>query len=455
MSSENALPVLLVVEDDEGLQRQLKWAYDGYRVVAAGDRQSAIEALRAHEPAVVTLDLGLPPDPDGTEEGFATLIEMLALMPGTKIIVASGHGARESALKAVALGAYDFYRKPIDIDELGLIVARAFHLHGIEEENRRLEQASGSTVLGSIITASPEMQKVARTIERVAATNVSVMLLGASGTGKELLARAVHEQSGLAAGPFVAINCAAIPENLLEAELFGYERGAFTGAVKSNVGKIELAERGTLFLDEVGDIPLALQVKLLRFLQERVVERIGGRQPIPVDTRIVCATHQDLEAMIAEGRFREDLYYRLAEIVVKIPSLAERPGDAVLLARHFANRFAREMNSKVQGLSPDAVAAIDSYSWPGNVRELENRIKRAVIMADGKLVSAADLDLNGTAPEGEELMINLRAARESADRKAIRQALSRTENNISGAAKLLGISRPTLYDLLKQYQLGA
>jgi two-component system, NtrC family, response regulator len=455
MTSQTELPVLLIVEDDEGLQRQLKWAYDGYRIVVAGDRASAIEALRLHEPSVVTLDLGLPPDPDGTEEGFATLTEMLALKPGTKIIVASGHGARESALKAVALGAYDFYRKPIDIDELGLIVERAFHLHGIEEENRKLEQSSGLTVLGSMITAAPEMLKVARTIERVASTNASVMLLGASGTGKELLAQAVHEQSGRASKPFVAINCAAIPENLLEAELFGYERGAFTGAVKSNVGKIELAQGGTLFLDEVGDIPLALQVKLLRFLQERVIERIGGREAIPVDTRIVCATHQDLEAMIAEGRFRDDLYYRLAEIVVKIPSLAERSGDPVLLARHFLNRFAREMNPKVHGLSPDAVAAIDGYGWPGNVRELENRIKRAVIMADGKLVCAADLDLPGNAAVGEELMINLRAARESADRKAIRTALSRTDNNISGAAKLLGISRPTLYDLLKQYQLTA
>jgi two-component system NtrC family response regulator len=455
MTTETKLPVLLVVEDDEGLQRQLKWAYDGYEVVAAGDRASAIEALRLHEPAVVTLDLGLPPDPDGTDEGFAVLTEMLALKPDTKIIVASGHGARESAMKAIALGAYDFYRKPIDIDELGLIVARAFHLHGIEAENRRLEQSASSTLLGSIITAAPEMLKIARTIERVASTNVSVMLLGASGTGKELLARAVHEQSGRGSGPFVAINCAAIPENLLEAELFGYERGAFTGAVKSNVGKIELAQGGTLFLDEVGDIPLPLQVKLLRFLQERVIERIGGRQPIAVDTRIVCATHQDLEAMIAAGRFREDLYYRLAEIVVTIPSLAERSGDAVLLARHFVNRFAREMNPKIQGLSPDAVAAIDSYGWPGNVRELENRIKRAVIMADGKFVSAADLDLRGGDPSGEALMINLRAARESADRIAIRQALSRTENNISNAAKLLGISRPTLYDLLKQYQLTA
>ncbi len=454
MTNETNLPVLLVVEDDEGLQRQLKWAYDGYRVVVASDRASAIEALRLHEPAVVTLDLGLPPDPDGTAEGFLTLQEILAIKPDTKVVVASGHGARESAIKAIALGAYDFYRKPVDIDELGLIVARAFHLHGIEEENRRLEQSGGSTVLGAMITASPEMLKVARTIERVASTNVSVMLLGASGTGKELLARAVHEQSGRASGPFVAINCAAIPENLLEAELFGYERGAFTGAVKSNVGKIELAEGGTLFLDEVGDIPLPLQVKLLRFLQERTIERIGGREGIDVDTRIVCATHQDLEAMIADGRFREDLYYRLAEVVVKIPSLSQRNGDSVLLARHFANRFAREMNPQVQGLSPDAIAAIDGYAWPGNVRELENRIKRAIIMADGKMVTAADLDLPGRE-NGDNLPINLRAAREIADRKVIRQALSRTDNNISGAAKLLGISRPTLYDLLKQYQLTA
>ncbi len=452
MTDQSNLPVLLVVEDDEGLQRQLKWAYDGYRIVIAGNRAEALEAVRVHEPTVVTLDLGLPPDPDGTSEGFAVLEELLRLKPDAKVIVATGHGARESALKAIALGAYDFYRKPVDIDELGLIVARAFHLHEIEAENRRLE-GGGTAVLGSIVTSAPEMLKVGKTIERVASADVSVMLLGASGTGKELLARAVHEKSGCK-GEFIAINCAAIPENLLEAELFGYERGAFTGAVKSNVGKIELAEGGTLFLDEVGDIPLPLQVKLLRFLQERVIERIGGRQPIAVDTRIVCATHQDLEAMIADGRFREDLYYRLAEIVVKIPSLAERAGDAVLLARHFLNRFSRELNPKVQSLSPDAIAAIDAYAWPGNVRELENRLKRAIIMAEGRSIGANDLDLPGAAPEESDL-INLRSAREVADRRAIRQAMSRTDNNISGAAKLLGISRPTLYDLLKQYRLQA
>ena len=454
MTSETDLPVLLIVEDDEGLQRQLKWAYDGYRIVIAGDHASAIEALRLHEPAVVTLDLGLPPDPDGTDEGFAVLTEMLALKPDTKVIVASGHGARESALKAVGLGAYDFYRKPIDIDELGLIVARAFHVHGIEEENRKLEQSSGATVLGSMITAAPEMLKVARTVERVAATNVSVMLLGASGTGKELLARGLHEASDRRGGNFVAINCAAIPESLLESELFGHEKGAFTGAVKTTEGKIELADGGTLFLDEVGDIPLPLQVKLLRFLQERTIERIGGRQHISVDTRIVCATHQDLETMIAQGRFREDLFYRLAEIVVKIPGLAERPGDATLLAKAFLNRFAAEMNPQVKSFASDALAAIDGWPWPGNVRELENRVKRAVIMADGKMVSAEDLDLDDA--EGSEAeALNLKSAREQADRKMIRHALARSEGNISNTAKLLGISRPTLYDLLKHYDLQA
>jgi two-component system NtrC family response regulator len=454
--TENAKPKLLIIEDDEGLQRQLRWACDDYEVVVAGDRASAIVALRAEAPAVVTLDLGLPPDPDGVSEGFATLAEILALKPDTKVIIASGHGARESAMRAIASGAYDFYQKPVDIDELGMIVARAFHLHAIEADNARLaaQPTPDATVLGGMVTAAPEMLKVARTIERVAAADVSVMLLGASGTGKELLARGVHEASRRKSGAFIAINCAAIPENLLEAELFGHEKGAFTGAVKTTEGKIELAAGGTLFLDEVGDIPLPLQVKLLRFLQERVIERIGGRKPIAVDTRIVCATHQNLEEMIADGRFREDLYYRLAEIVVRIPTLAERPGDAGLLARHFLMKFAPSMNPAVKGLAPDALAAIDRWHWPGNVRELENRIKRAVIMADGKLVSAADLDLGTPADNDDDLdMINLKAVRDIADSRAIRRAIARTEGNISNAAKLLGISRPTLYDLIKQHGL--
>ena len=443
-------PKLLIVEDDAGLQRQLRWAYDDYEVVVAGDRREAIDAMRADEPAVVTLDLGLPPDPDGVSEGFATLAEILRLKPDTKVIVASGHGARESALRAIAEGAWDFYQKPIDIDALGLIVARAFHVHALEEENRRLATASREA-LGGLITAAPEMLKVTSMIERVANADVSVMLLGASGTGKEVLARGLHEKSGRR-GQFVAINCAAIPETLLESELFGHEKGAFTGAVKTTEGKIELADGGTLFLDEIGDVPLPLQVKLLRFLQERVIERVGGRKPIAVDTRIVCATHQDVDAMVAGGAFREDLYYRLAEIVVRIPSLAERTGDPVLLAKHFLHHYAKTMNRPVTGLSPDALSAIDAWGWPGNVRELENRMKRAVIMADGKSVTAIDLDL---AERDTPDPINLKAVRETADRKAIRHALARAEGNISNTAKLLGISRPTLYDLLKNYDLHA
>ena len=447
-------PVLLVIEDDPGLQAQLKWAYDDFEVVIAGDRDSAIAALRAEAPSVVTLDLGLPPDPDGTTEGFAVLDAIMALKPDTKVIVASGHGARESALAAIARGAYDFYQKPIDIEALGLIVRRAFNLRAIEEENRRLVASSGSdkTVLGRLITGAPEMVKVARTIERVARTSVSVMLLGASGTGKELLAKGLHDASDRANGPFIAINCAAIPETLLESELFGHEKGAFTGAVKTTEGKIESADGGTLFLDEVGDIPLPLQVKLLRFLQERTIERVGGRRAIAVNTRIVCATHQDLESMIQQGGFREDLFYRLAEIVIRIPGLAERHGDPVLLAKAFLKRFAAEMNPAVSGFAPDALAVIDAHDWPGNVRELENRVKRAVIMADGKLVNAEDLDLGAARDEGADVL-NLKSARETADRKVIRHALSRSEGNISSTAKLLGISRPTLYDLLKQYDL--
>ncbi len=449
-----AKPKLLIVEDDPGLQAQLKWAYPDFTVIIASDRASALTALRAEEPSVVTLDLGLPPDADGTSEGFAVLDEIMALKPDTKVIVASGHGARESALLAIAKGAYDFYQKPVDIEALGLIVLRAFQLHAIEAENRQLAARSddGNKVLGRLITSAPEMVRVARTIERVANTSVSVMLLGASGTGKELLARGLHEASDRRGGAFVAINCAAIPENLLESELFGHEKGAFTGAVKTTEGKIELAGGGTLFLDEVGDIPLQLQVKLLRFLQERVIERIGSRKSIAVDTRIVCATHQDLEAMIADGRFREDLFYRLAEIVVKIPSLAERPGDATLLAKVFMAQFAREMNPAVKGFSADALAAIDSWPWPGNVRELENRVKRAVIMCDSKLIGAGDLDL--VEPDKELAQaLNLKTAREVSDRKVIRHALARSEGNISSTAKLLGISRPTLYDLLKHYDM--
>lgn len=453
-SGQSFRPKLLVIEDDEGLQRQLKWSYEDWQVILSGDRGSALAAVREHAPDVVTLDLGLPPDPDGVSEGFATLEAILAARPGTKVIVASGHDARESARRAIALGAFDFYNKPLDIDELGLIVRRAYHVAALEMENRRLADAAAvvtaNRVLGGMVTAAPEMLKVARMVERVASANVSVMLLGASGTGKELLARGLHKASARAKAPFVAINCAAIPETLLESELFGYERGAFTGAVKTQEGKIELAQGGTLFLDEVGDIPLPLQVKLLRFLQERVIERVGGRKSIPVDVRIVCATHQDLEVMIGDGRFREDLWYRLAEIVVRIPGLKERPGDAALLGRYFMALYARENGRQFQGFTADAIAALADWHWPGNVRELENRVKRAVIMAETSRISAADLDLVNT---GDEAALSLKRAREMADRQAIRRALVRCDGNMSSAAKLLGISRPTLYDLVKQYGL--
>ena len=453
---EAAKPRLLVVEDDPGLQAQLRWAYPDFEVTVVGDRAGAMAALRAEEPAVVTLDLGLPPDAEGISEGLATLDAILTLKPDTKVIVASGNTDRAAALAAIAHGAYDFYAKPVVIEELNLIAARALHLYRLESEIRRLAATADgdNRVLGRMITAAPEMLRVARTIERVANTGVSVMLLGASGTGKELLAQGLHEASDRRRGAFIAINCAAIPENLLEAELFGHEKGAFTGAVKTTEGKIELANGGTLFLDEVGDIPLQLQVKLLRFLQERVIERIGGRKSIAVDTRIVCATHQNLEAMIADGRFREDLYYRLAEIIVRIPSLAERPGDATLLARVFLARHAPAMNPQVRGFTEAALAAIDTWPWPGNVRELENRVKRAVIMADGRLINAGDLDL--VAPDdGAQSPLSLKSAREETDRRVIRHALARSEGNISGAARLLGISRPTLYDLMRQYELNS
>jgi two-component system, NtrC family, response regulator len=446
---------LLIVEDDLGLQKQLKWSYEDFEVFCAANRDEAMTLLRSEEPDVVTLDLGLPPDPDGVSEGFAVLDEMLKLKPDTKIIVASGHGARESAMRAIAAGAWDFYQKPVDIDELHLIVRRAFHVRTLELQNAEFQKpnAQGELLLGSIITGAPEMVKVTRTIERVAPTDASIMLLGASGTGKELLARGLHNSSGRSNKPFIAINCGAIPENLLESELFGHEKGAFTGAIKTTEGKIEIADGGTLFLDEVGDIPLPLQVKLLRFLQERTIERIGGRRQIPVDVRVVCATHRNLNQMIADQSFREDLYYRLAEVTVAIPSLIERTGDAVLLAQYFVARFAREMNPSIKGMSSSALTAIDQWKWPGNVRELENRVKRAVIMADGKFVTANDLDFGDE--DDDELLLNIKAAREAADRKAIKRAISRTEGNISSAAKLLGISRPTLYDLLKQYDLQA
>jgi two-component system NtrC family response regulator len=444
-----AKPKLLIVEDDTGIQRQLRWSFEDYQVQVAGDRNEAISKFRTDVPPVVTVDLGLPPDPDGASEGLAVLDEILRLGPETKVIVVTGNEDHEHALRAVSMGAYDFYRKPIDSEELAMIVKRAMYLHDLEEENRRLVLAGRNMPLSGLVTASPEMLNTCRLVERVADTDVGVLLLGESGTGKELLARGVHELSSRVDKPFTAINCAAIPENLMEAELFGHEKGAFTGAIKQSKGKIELANSGTLFLDEIGDVPLAIQVKLLRFLQERVIERIGGRQQIAVDVRIVCATHQNLERMIAEGTFREDLYYRLSEMVIKIPPLRERQNDAELLAHNFMAQYNKEHGRSIRGFSAEALAVLETHPWPGNVRELENRIKRAVIMAEGNRITPVDLDL--ADPEEIPDVVSLAKAREEVERREIPRALSRAEGNISQAAKLLGISRPTLYDLMRHH----
>ncbi len=442
---------LLVVEDDPGLQRQLRWSFENYDVLLASDREEAMAHVRSEEPAVVTLDLGLPPDVDGASEGLAVLEEILSANPHAKVIVVTGNEDRKNAVRAIGLGAYDFYLKPIEAEVLCLIIDRAFHLSELELENQRLVRGETGAPLRGVITSSPEMVKICQVVEKVALSDVSVLLLGESGTGKELLARALHEMGQRSAKRFVAINCAAIPENLLESELFGYERGAFTGAVKQTKGKIELADGGTLFLDEIGDLPLSLQVKLLRFLQERVLERIGGRQEIPVNVRVVCATHQDLPELIQKGSFREDLYYRLSELVVKIPPLRDRDDDSVLLARNFLSKFSREHNRSIRGLSNDAIASIEQHSWPGNVRELENRMKRAVIMCEGNRLNAKDLDLAPAEVKSEP--VNLKIVRELAERHALRRALAQSDTNISRAAKLLGVSRPTLYDLLRYHDI--
>jgi two-component system NtrC family response regulator len=442
---------LLVVEDDPGLQSQLKWCFEDYEVLMAGDRESALGHLRRHEPQVVTLDLGLPPDPANASEGLALMEEILTLAPNTKIIVVTGNDDRDNAIKAVAMGAYDFYQKPVDADVLSLIVARAFMLQELEAENRRLALKAGASPLEGVIFVSPEMAKVCRMIERVAPTDVSVLLLGESGTGKELLARAVHDLGPRSTERFVVINCAAIPETLLESELFGYEKGAFTGAYKQTIGKIEFADKGTLFLDEIGDLPQSLQSKLLRFLQERTIERVGGREPIDVDVRIVCATHQDLAEKIKDGSFREDLFYRISEVAVNIPPLRERAGDAVVLARAFLEKYVRKQGRGPKDFSEEALAGIESYHWPGNARELENRVKRAAIMADGNRIGLEDLELPDSEREAEPL--NLRQVREEAERRAVKRALVLSDDRVAQAAELLGVSRPTLYDLMQKYGL--
>jgi two-component system, NtrC family, response regulator len=449
---ESSTHKLLIVEKDPGVQSQLSYCFESYDVVIATDRASAVSELRRHEPPVILYDIGLPADEQEVEASLAVIKEIVALAPYTKVVVVTANGDRQNAVRAVGLGAHDFYHKPVDVDVLRLIVARAFRIHELEAENRALVELRGDSALDGVIAASDEMDRVCRIIEKVAPTNATTLLQGESGTGKELLAKAIHSLSPRAKGPFVAINCAAIPETLLESELFGFEKGAFTGAAKQTQGKIEVADGGTLFLDEIGDMPLPLQAKLLRFLQERIVERVGGRAEIPVDVRVVCATNKNLDEAMKVGQFRDDLYYRISEIAINIPPLRQRNGGRILLARHVLNRLIKQLSSGVKGFSDDAHDAIDAYSWPGNVREMENRIKAGVIMAEGKFVTAGDLGLDSDCV-GPDL--NLRSVRQGAETRAIREALTRTSGNVSRAADLLGVSRPTLYDLMSKYQIRA
>jgi two-component system NtrC family response regulator len=451
MTSQNS-HILLIVEDDLALQKQIKWSLDRFDSVTANDRESALVQLRKSRPAVVTMDLGLPPDADSVSEGFRLLEQTIAFDPDIKVIVLTGQNDQANALRAIAMGAYDFFAKPFEPELLNLTVERAFRLFDLQAENRRLREVHQPDALSGLVTRDPAMMRICRTIEKVASSNATVLLLGESGTGKEILARGLHHASPRSACKFVAINCAAIPENLIESELFGYEKGAYTGAAKTTLGKIEIANGGTLMLDEIGDLPLPLQSKLLRFLQERTIERVGGRQEIPVDVRIVCATHQNLDEQTKDGRFREDLYYRLAEIVVDIPPLRDRVGDAALLAHVFARRFSQEQNRSSLSLAESAVRAIEKYGWPGNIRELENCIKRATIMADGHQILSEDLGLKNIEVDQADDILELRVIRDNSDKRAIVKALGRVNGNMVKAAELLGVSRPTLYDLM--HKLG-
>lgn len=443
---------LLIVEDDPGLQSQMRWCFEDTETHVASDRDAALTILRRFEPQVVTLDLGLPPDPGGSTEGFKTLEEILRLAPNTKVIVVTGREEKENAVKAIGMGAEDFFQKPIDADILNFVVGRAFHIWELEQKNRTLSESQINSPLSGVIASSPKMLQICRMIEKIAPTDVTTLLLGETGTGKEVLAKAIHQLSERAEQPFSAINCAAIPENLLESELFGYEKGAFTGASQTKKGKIELANGGTLFLDEIGDMPFALQAKMLRFLQERVIERVGGVKGIPVDVRVVCATHQNLEERIAQDLFREDLFYRVSEITLNIPPLREREGDAVIIAQSLLKQFGDDMNRPNLFLSEEAMAAVSAHSWPGNVREMINKVKRAAIMADDKQVNPDDLELDHT-PVLMDDALNLRQIRDNAEKSAIIQAVSAAQHNMAKASRLLGVSRPTLYSMMEKHGL--
>jgi two-component system NtrC family response regulator len=446
---------LLIVEDEEAIARQLKWALaEDYEVLWAPDGEAALSQLKQARPGVVTLDLGLPPDPEGSTVGLEVLRRVLTFDPTAKVVIITGNAERRNALAAVSLGAYDYYQKPIDVEELRVILRRAFHIRRLEQENLELQRRLGAEGgMKGLVGTSREMQELFALVRRLAGSEVAVLVEGESGTGKEVVARAIHALSARREKPFVVINCGAIPETLLEAELFGHEKGAFTGAHIQRQGKIEFAQGGTLFLDEIGELSLSLQVKLLRFLQEQVIERIGGRQLIRVDARVVTATNKDLKQAVAQGSFREDLYYRLSVVTLKLPPLRERGEDVILLARHFLAAQPRGEGERRKQLGQEAVEAMRAYGWPGNVREMENRIKRALIMADGPLITPANLDLAPAGPPAES--VSLKDARERAEVEVIRLALARNNQNITHAAAELGVSRPTLHDLIKRYGLRA
>jgi len=442
-------PKLLVVDDDEDLRVQMRWALHAeYEVLLASDRSEAVRVMETERPGLVTLDLGLPPQAQSVEEGFRALEAVQALDPAVKIVVITGRAEREHALTAVAKGAYDYFWKPIDVAELKIVLRRALHLRQLELENRDLQRRLGEEGLEDILGSHAAMQQVFAAVRKVATVDVPVLVNGESGTGKELVARAIHSLGTRRSEPFVPINCGAIPENLLESELFGHEKGAFTGAHVQRKGRIESAQGGTLFLDEIGELPAALQVKLLRFLQDHNLERVGGRQPIAVDARVISASNTDLRRLMQEGRFREDVFFRIGVVEIKLPPLRERGDDVMVLAHAFLRRYAAESRMTLKGFTAEASHALAAHEWPGNVRELENRVRRAVVMAEGHRVTAADLDLAevGAPPR-------LRELRTSLERDVVRQALARNDGNISQTAAELGISRPTLYDLLDRLKI--
>ncbi|HLX69314.1 MAG TPA: PEP-CTERM-box response regulator transcription factor [Verrucomicrobiae bacterium] len=444
-------PRLLIVDDDEEIRTQMKWGLDQeYEVFLAEDRRAALTAFSEHRPPVILLDLGLPPRPADPVEGLEALSEMIAQDNLAKIIIISGQGEKDNALRAVGAGAYDFLSKPVDLEVLKLLLKRAFHIASLEREYRQVQQIRGET-FEDMLGTSPQMQQVFNSIRKVATSDAPVLVLGESGTGKEMVAQAIHRRSSRKDGPFVAINCSAIPETLLESELFGHEKGAFTGAHMQRKGRIETASGGTLFLDEIGELPALLQVKLLRFLQEQCIERVGGRQPIQVDTRIVAATNVELKKAIVEGRFREDLYYRLAVVVINLPPLRERENDVRVLASEFLRRAAAKVGKNGLAFDHDALRALNSHSWPGNVRELDNRVKRAVIMADGKRLTVEDLELGELG--GMPRATTLKEAREALEREMIQKMLRKYSGKIAPAAAELGVSRPTLYELMDKLGL--